>query len=514
MVEEQVRSSRCCATEQSAKKTEKIMNTCIKQTKAVSRIATTAMTAAVALVAACLGDEVTHNAKIEFNKLSWTRGMEIPKFDQSLGKLESVNIQFQGAIRGDIYVESKSGLPATVTTFLKGTLVLRRPDQTDITKTEPEVKKVNDFPAYDRALDYSGFSGATYLRQYSEQSSSFSTTDPADLELFTATVPNETIALSVEATGQSSASGSGNLSTKFRTEASAEIAVTYAYRTLGEALVSIGDTVWLDSNPNGIQEPEIGELPINGVVLALDNTTVATGDVYLADPLADNPFGSGYYAFLELPPGEYTVIVAEQNFYKGGPLEGLVPTYDLDGGENNRATVTLGEQSGQSDTREVDFGYRPAASPGTGTPGYWKNHPQAWPVEKIEIGGVTYTKEEAIAVLNIDGKADRTFLMFAHLVSAKLNVGIGNDASCVADAILTADAWMTEYPLGSGVSGDSEAWDVGEPLKDILDAYNNGKLCAPHRDSWQMQTLARRKIQRLAPKTNRPTSMEAPRNVD
>ena len=35
---------------------------------------------------------------------------------------------------------------------------------------------------------------------------------------------------------------------------------------------------------------------------------------------------------------------------------------------------------------------------------------------------------------------------------------------------------------GSAVAGSSAAWKVGEPLYLMLDAYNNGLLCAPHRD--------------------------------
>ena len=31
--------------------------------------------------------------------------------------------------------------------------------------------------------------------------------------------------------------------------------------------------------------------------------------------------------------------------------------------------------------------------------GYWKNHPEEWPVEWIEIGDENYTKEEAIDIL-------------------------------------------------------------------------------------------------------------------
>ncbi len=55
--------------------------------------------------------------------------------------------------------------------------------------------------------------------------------------------------------------------------------------------------------------------------------------------------------------------------------------------------------------------------------GYWKNHPDAWPVDEITIGGVTYTKEEAIAIMKakkVDG--DKTYDMFNHLCFAMLNV--------------------------------------------------------------------------------------------
>ena len=60
--------------------------------------------------------------------------------------------------------------------------------------------------------------------------------------------------------------------------------------------------------------------------------------------------------------------------------------------------------------------------PGTGTPGYWKNHPEAWPVDEITIGGVTYTKVEAIAIMNTPEKGDKTYTMFSALVAATLNV--------------------------------------------------------------------------------------------
>lgn len=122
--------------------------------------------------------------------------------------------------------------------------------------------------------------------------------------------------------------------------------------------------------------------------------------------------------------------------------------------------------------------------PGTGTPGYWMNHPEAWPVGSITIGGRTYSQAAAIALMQAPVAKDKTLTMFAALVAAKLNVMVGNASSCVATTIAAADAWMTLYPAGFGVAagGPISPWRTGEPLNYVLDQYNNGLLCAPHRD--------------------------------
>ena len=72
--------------------------------------------------------------------------------------------------------------------------------------------------------------------------------------------------------------------------------------------------------------------------------------------------------------------------------------------------------------------------------------------------------------------------MFSSLVSAKLNVFIGNDGSCVNGTIGKANTWMATYPLGSNVAASSLAWKIGEPWHRLMDNYNNGMVCAPHRD--------------------------------
>lgn len=155
----------------------------------------------------------------------------------------------------------------------------------------------------------------------------------------------------------------------------------------------------------------------------------------------------------------------------------------------NIATAKCAPESGwpsasDSASWKVYVDCEPCDQPGTGTPGYWKNHPEAWPVDAITICDTTYDKAEAIEYMSMRTKGDKTITLFKALTAAYLNVLIGNDDSCIADIISRADGWMCMYgPVGSGVSADSYAWNKGEYLYWKLDAYNNGKLCAPSRDA-------------------------------
>ena len=119
---------------------------------------------------------------------------------------------------------------------------------------------------------------------------------------------------------------------------------------------------------------------------------------------------------------------------------------------------------------------------GTGTPGYWKNHPEAWPVSEIQICNETFTKDEAIAIMKTPGKGDKTYTLFNALVAAILNVENGAEASCIVGTIKDAGEWFCDHDVGDNVRGPNE-WRWGEQKYLILDAYNNGYMCAPSRDS-------------------------------
>jgi hypothetical protein len=121
--------------------------------------------------------------------------------------------------------------------------------------------------------------------------------------------------------------------------------------------------------------------------------------------------------------------------------------------------------------------------PGTATLGYWKTHPEAWPVDEIAVGGVTYSKADAIDIMSTPSRGDKTYDLFKQLVSAMLNVAAGNDPSCISSDITAADEWLLAHPLGSKVKGKD--WNLISATHDRLDDYNNGWLCAPYRGTVQ-----------------------------
>jgi len=132
-------------------------------------------------------------------------------------------------------------------------------------------------------------------------------------------------------------------------------------------------------------------------------------------------------------------------------------------------TPALGKNKTIS-TVNTGYGYGYGCDPCT--PGFWKNHPEAWPVSSITIGGVTYSMASAIAFMQEPTAGDKTHNMFEHLVAAKLNILNGCVPNGIDDVIDDADDWMIDHPLDSDVKANSPAWDEGEPIFNLLVSYN------------------------------------------
>ncbi len=127
-------------------------------------------------------------------------------------------------------------------------------------------------------------------------------------------------------------------------------------------------------------------------------------------------------------------------------------------------------------------------APGTGTIGYWKNHPSEWSAGcgLTLPGSTTNPAVFAMNALEAPVKGDKTVILAKQVIGAKLNICAGNATTCTIDnvsydinqTIDSAMAWLTTY---GPVFIKQKNWYGGDIYQEILDDYNNGKLCAPHR---------------------------------
>ena len=103
------------------------------------------------------------------------------------------------------------------------------------------------------------------------------------------------------------------------------------------------------------------------------------------------------------------------------------------------------------------------------TPGYWKNHEEAWPVTELTLGGVSYDQTALLWILRMPVRGDATIITAHHLIAAKLNVLNGADDG-IQGRIDEADDLLAIYPLFSrpGNPGKRDLLSV----KDALADYN------------------------------------------
>jgi hypothetical protein len=107
------------------------------------------------------------------------------------------------------------------------------------------------------------------------------------------------------------------------------------------------------------------------------------------------------------------------------------------------------------------------------TQGYWKNHPDKWPVNSLKLGSVIYTKAELLLIFDEPAAGNGLISMSHQLIAAKLNVLSGAVVTAViTNAIAAADAMIGPRqipPTGTGFISPS----VTSNLNDVLEQFNS-----------------------------------------
>ncbi|HTM22586.1 MAG TPA: myxococcus cysteine-rich repeat containing protein, partial [Kofleriaceae bacterium] len=126
---------------------------------------------------------------------------------------------------------------------------------------------------------------------------------------------------------------------------------------------------------------------------------------------------------------------------------------------------------GVSSSRQAGGDDDDAVTPCAFTQGYWKNHPDAWPVSSLSLGGHVYTEAELLAIFD-EAPAGNGLISLAHqLIAAKLNVAAGAPDDDIADTIAEADALIGDLvvpPIGDGFLDPADT----SALNDALTAFN------------------------------------------
>lgn len=113
------------------------------------------------------------------------------------------------------------------------------------------------------------------------------------------------------------------------------------------------------------------------------------------------------------------------------------------------------------------------------TQGFWKNHPSAWPVTSLTIGGVTYTEQQLLDIFNTAPKGDASIILAHQLIAALLNTANGAvPSAAVQQSINDAQAWMAANRGDAGglpfsVPAGSTAGQQATALTDTLDNFNS-----------------------------------------
>ncbi|WP_334050115.1 PEP-CTERM sorting domain-containing protein [Alteromonas gracilis] len=144
-------------------------------------------------------------------------------------ELTKVTFSIDGDVFGRARVESEDAAPSVIDIELKVTLTLFDPSNNDLVISIPLFTQSFNATAFDGSTDFGGTSGISFNDLNVSKFESESYTDAATLNAFTG--PG-TISLDFTGIAETSASGAGNITASFSTQASGDVEVIYEYRAV------------------------------------------------------------------------------------------------------------------------------------------------------------------------------------------------------------------------------------------------------------------------------------------
>jgi len=115
----------------------------------------------------------------------------------------------------------------------------------------------------------------------------------------------------------------------------------------------------------------------------------------------------------------------------------------------------------------------------TYTQGFWKNHPDVWPLQSLALGTVSYSDSQLLQILNRPAQGNGLVILAHQLIAAKLNIANGADPTAVQQTVIDADSMIGALivpPIGNGYLSPGQTAN----LTDTLTEYNEGTIGPGH----------------------------------
>ncbi len=104
------------------------------------------------------------------------------------------------------------------------------------------------------------------------------------------------------------------------------------------------------------------------------------------------------------------------------------------------------------------------------TSGFWKNNPEMWPVDALNIGGVEFSKDQLVEMMMAPIRGSGRLLMTRDLIAAKLNVANGCE-NLINKVIVQGDLYLITNPVFENIHCSSMS--STRVLRQELQAYNS-----------------------------------------
>jgi hypothetical protein len=248
---------------------------------------------------------------------------------------------------------------------------------------------------------------------------------------------------------------------------------------------AVGNYVWLDSDADGIQDPDeagMGDVTVN----------LYDCDENMLESMVTDE--EGHYIFVELEAGEYMLGFELPDGYMFSPQDqGDDDELDSDVDPETGMTVCF-ELGEEAEDVSRDAGLYMAEEEGcTYGKGFWKNHAGMGPQDDLvtellplwlgdEDGENSMYVETAEMAYDILGQhayghpSNGITKLYAHLLTAKLNVANEADDEDIADVIEEADGFLAENGWEDWDDLSQDDREMVNEWKGTLEDYNEGEI--------------------------------------